>query len=48
MVREETVDDTQMYQKQMAAFGGNQMMDIQKAFDAERAALNVVSASATL
>lgn len=39
--REETVDDTQMYQKQMAAFGGNQMVDIQKAFESERAALNV-------
>lgn len=39
--REETVDDTQMYEKQMAAFGGNQMVDIQKAFDSERAALNV-------
>lgn len=39
--REDTVNDTQMYQKQMAAFGGNQMVDIQKAFEAERAALNM-------
>ena len=41
--REETIDDTQMYQNQMTAFGGGgQMMDIQKSFDQERAALDVV------
>mmetsp|Transcript_308 Transcript_308/g.888 ORF Transcript_308/g.888 Transcript_308/m.888 type:complete len:256 (+) Transcript_308:358-1125(+) len=40
--REETIDDTQMYQKQMAGFGANpNMMDIQKSFDQERAALDV-------
>ena len=41
--RDETVDDTQIYQKQMAAFGGGgQMVDVQKAFNSELAALNVV------
>lgn len=41
--REETIDDTQVYQQQMAAMGGGPagMVDLKKAFEAEQKALEL-------
>jgi len=40
--RDEAIDDSQVYKQQMAQMGGGGMVDIQKAFQGEKQALELV------